>query len=176
VTILEAGRPFRPLSLSVPFMETMRNLGLLFGERVIELVFRHADQEDRRGHGPRERCRHRRHHHAVRGQRLRMDEPLRQIGIRLDREFEELAREVPRAPATSGPGRRPRGASSRSANAWACSPTHPEDDRLRQVPALRPLRARVPNGAKWDSRRFLDTAIERGAGWSAGAGPKGRHP
>ena len=171
VTILEAGRPFRPLSLSVPFMETMRNLGLLFGERVIELVFPpmrirktvegmvHVNGAGTGGTTT-----------LSAGNALRMDEPLRQIGIRLDREFEELAREVP--------------ASTGHQRTWS-APTRrlfEIGERLGLQPRPTPKmidfgRCRrcgrcvlgCPNGAKWDSRRFLDTAIERGARLVCGA-------
>ncbi len=171
VTILEAGLPFRPLSLSVPLMERVRNLGLLFSERVIELVFPamrirktaegmvHVNGAGTGGTTT-----------LSAGNVLRMDEPLREIGINLDREFEELSHEIP--------------ASTAHQRTWS-EPTRRmfeigEGLGLRPRPTPKMIdfgRCRrcgrcvlgCPNGAKWDSRRFLDKAIEKGAKLVSGA-------
>ncbi len=96
VTILEAGREFRPLGLSLRWMERLRNWGLLVDERLIRLVFpamrvrRSAEglvHVNGAGTGGTTTL--------SAGNALRMDGPLRELGIDLDREFEELAREVP---------------------------------------------------------------------------------
>jgi len=96
VTILEAGREFRPLSLSLERMERLRDRGFLFDERTIRLVF------------PAMKIRRARDGMVIvngaaiggttvlsTGNGLRMDEDLRRLGIQLDREFAELSREVP---------------------------------------------------------------------------------
>ncbi|MBE3072298.1 MAG: FAD-dependent oxidoreductase, partial [Acidobacteria bacterium] len=171
VTILEAGRDFRPLTLSMSWMERLRKWGVLFNERVISLAF------------PAMRVRRTAEGMVMingagtggtttlsAGNGLRMDESLRKLGIRLDQEFEELAREVP--------------VSTAHQSAWS-SPTR----RLFEICADLGLEPRLtpklidfgrcrrcgrcilgcPNGAKWDSRRFLDKAIEKGAELISGA-------
>ena len=80
------------------------------------------------------------------GNALRMDGPLRELGIDLDREFEELAREVPREHAPTGaswsePTRRLFELCEEPGLAPA---PHAQDDRLRPLPPLRPLRPGLP--------------------------------
>jgi ferredoxin len=165
VTVLEAGRRFRPLSLSMPWMERLRNWGLLFNERVIHVVF------------PPMRVRGTPEGMVMvngvgtggtttlsAGNALRMDGSLREIGINLDREFAELARDVP--------------VSTAHQQRWS-----PVTRKLFQVGADMGLDPRptpklvdyarcrrcgrcvlgCPVGAKWDSRRFLDDAVQAGA-------------
>jgi choline dehydrogenase-like flavoprotein len=165
VTILEAGRSFRPLALSMRWMERLRNLGLLFDERLIQAVF--PPMRVRRspegmvmvngaGTGGTTTL--------SAGNALRMDDDLRKIGIDLDREFAELAREIPQSTAHQ--------------LGWS-----PATRRLFQISmdqglAPRPTPKLVdfalcrrcgrcvlgcPYGAKWDSRRFLDDAVRMGA-------------
>ncbi len=70
VTVLEAGREFRPLGLSVRWMERLRNWGLLFDERLIRLVF--PAMRVRKCAGGLVHVNgvgHRRHDHPERGQR-----------------------------------------------------------------------------------------------------------
>jgi choline dehydrogenase-like flavoprotein len=165
VTVLEAGRMFRPLSLSVPWMERLRDLGLLFNERVISLVL------------PAMRVRRTAEGMVMvngvgtggtttlsTGNALRMDGCLREIGINLDMEFAELAREIP--------------VSTAHQRAW--SPATRKLFDISKAAGLDPrptpklvnyARCRrcgrcvlgCPFGAKWDSRRFLDDAIRMGA-------------
>jgi choline dehydrogenase-like flavoprotein len=171
VTVLEAGRNFRPLSLSTPFMERLRDWGLLFNERLIQMVFPPM-RVSRTSEGM----------IMVRGcatggttvlsagNALRVDESLREIGIDLDREFEELAREIP--------------VSAAHQQRWS-----PATKRLFQISRERGLdpqptpklvdegRCRrcgrcvlgCPSGAKWDSRRFLEDAVRAGAELVSGA-------
>jgi choline dehydrogenase-like flavoprotein len=171
VTVLEAGQEFRPLSLSMPWMERLRNWGFLFNERVISAVF--PPMRVRRtsegmimvnGSGTGGTTT------LSAGNALRMDASLREIGIDLGREFAELAREVP--------------ASTAHRHTWS-----PVTRKLFQVSAdmgLEPMptpklvdfsRCRrcgrcvlgCPYGAKWDSRRFLDDAVQAGAELVRGA-------
>ena len=171
VTILEAGRGFRPLSLSVPWMERLRRWGLLFHERVIELAF------------PAMRVRRTAEGMVIvngaglggtttlsAGNALRSDEALREIGIRLDREFGELAREVPASTAHqrtwSAPTRRLFEISERLGLQPRPTPKMIDDRRCRRCGRCV---LGCPYGAKWDSRRFLGQAIGNGARLLSGA-------
>jgi choline dehydrogenase-like flavoprotein len=165
VTILEAGREFRPLSLSMRWMERLRGWGLLFDERAIRLVF------------PSMKVRRARDGMVMvngeatggttvlsAGNALRMDESLRQIGIELDTEFAELSREVPTSTAHQA------GWSAVTRRLFEVS----RDRGLAPLPTPKLVdygRCRrcgrcvlgCPYGAKWDSRRFLDDAVSNGA-------------
>jgi choline dehydrogenase-like flavoprotein len=165
VTVLEAGRGFRPLSLSMPWMERLRNWGLLFNESVIRVVFPHMQVRrttggmvivNGAGTGGTTTL--------SAGNALRMDGGLREIGIDLDREFAELAREVP--------------VSTEHERTWTASTRRLFEISRDMGLAPRPTPKLVdytrchrcgrcvlgcPFGAKWDSRRFLDDAARMGA-------------
>jgi choline dehydrogenase-like flavoprotein len=165
VTVLEAGRSFRPLGLSLPLMERLRGWGLLFDERLISAVFPAMKVRKTEegmvvvnGSGPGGTTL------LSAGNALRADEGLKEIGVDLDQEFEELAREVP--------------VSTAHRQTWS-----PSTKRLFQISQDRGLDPRptpklidyarcrrcgrcvlgCPYGAKWDSRRFLDDAVRNGA-------------
>jgi choline dehydrogenase-like flavoprotein len=165
VTILEAGGEFRRLGLSMGWMERLRNWRLLVDPRMIRLVFpamrvrRSAEglvHVNGAGTGGTTTL--------CTGNALRMDGPLREIGIDLDQEFGELAREVP--------------VSSDHRQSW--SPATRRLFELCEEAGLAPRPAPkmvdfkkcrhcgrcvlgCPYGAKWDSRRFLDDARAKGA-------------
>jgi choline dehydrogenase-like flavoprotein len=165
VTVLEAGRGFRPLGLSMRWMQRLRGWGLLVDERMIRLVF------------PAMRVRRSReglvHINGAgtggtttlsAGNALRMDGPLRELGIDLDREFEELASEVPVSTAHHHGWSEPTRRLFELCDAAGLAP--------RPTPKMiDPRRCRrcgrcvlgCPCGAKWDSRRFLDDAVAGGA-------------
>ena len=98
------------------------------------------------------------------GNAIRSDEPLREIGIRLDSEFEELAGEVPASTAHqrtwSAPTRRLFEASERLGLEPRPTPKMIDDQRCRRCGRCV---LGCPNRAKWDSRRFLEQAMGRGA-------------
>jgi choline dehydrogenase-like flavoprotein len=165
VTILEAGRKFQPLSLSMRWMERLRNWGLLFNERVISMVFPpmrvHRTVEGMvmvNGVGTGGTTT------LSAGNALRMDGCLREIGIDLDREFAELAGEVP----VSTAHRQKWSAATRrlfeicAAKGLEPRPTPKLVDYARCRRCGRCVLG-CPFGAKWDSRRFLDDAVRMGA-------------
>ena len=149
----------------------MRNLGLLFSERMIGLVFPpmrirqtaegmvHVNGAGTGGTTT-----------LSAGNVLRMDEPLREIGIELDPEFEELSREVPASTAHqrtwSEPTRRLFEIGERLGLEPRPTPKMIDFGRCRRCGRCV---LGCPNGAKWDSRRFLDRAIEKGARLVSGA-------
>ncbi len=165
VTVLEAGRGFRPLGLSMRWMERLRNWGLLVDARVISLVF--PAMRVRRtagelihihGEGPGGTTT------LCAGNALRMDGSLRELGIDLDREFEELASEVP----VSTDHRRTWPVATRrlfeTCEELGLEP-RPTPKMVDYGRCRRCGRCVLgcPYRAKWDSRRFLDDAREKGA-------------
>ncbi len=165
VTILEAGREFRPLGLSVRWMERLRDWRLLVDARVISLIFPamrvrpaadglvHINGAGTGGTTT-----------LSAGNALRMDGALRELGIDLDREFEELSREVPVStghrkswPAAT---RRLFELCQEAGLAPRPTPKMIDTDRCRRCGRCV---LGCPYGAKWDSRRFLDDARAKGA-------------
>lgn len=171
VTILEAGRKFSPLSMSLRWMERLRNWGFLVNERIIQLVF------------PPMNVRKARDKMVVvngmttggttvlsAGNALRMDEDLRRLGINLDREFAELSREVPASTAHQGRWSAATKQLFQISRDMGLAPT--PTPKLVDFSRCRCCGRCVlgcPYGAKWDSRRFLNEAVANGAvlrcGW-----------
>lgn len=164
VTVLEAGKEFRPLSLSLPTMERLKRIGLLFDEREIQLIF--PAMQIRKTEdmilvngiglgGTTTLCT---------GNAVRMDQDLRASGINLDAEFEEIYQEIP--------------ITTEHQKRW-----HKHTRRLFEICQEMGLNPRptpkmgnydrciscgrcvlgCPQGAKWDSRRFLEMAQQKGA-------------
>jgi choline dehydrogenase-like flavoprotein len=165
VTILEAGKPFRPLKVRLPRIERIKKAGLLFDETLIQPIFpamRIGKGIDgmimvsgRATGGTTTICA---------GNALRMDSDLKAMGIDLDREFDEIYDEIP--------------ITSDHRNLWRpttrrlfeiCEemglgpvPTPKMGDYSRCKSCGRCILG-CPNGIKWDSRRYLSQAVEAGA-------------
>jgi len=164
VTVLEAGKEFHPLSLSLPTMERLKRTGLLFDEREIQLIFpamqirKTPDMVLVNGIGLGGTTT------ICCGNALRMDGDLRALGINLDAEFEEIYREIPIITAHQ--------------RRW-----HKHTRRLfeicqeigldpQPIPKMGDYDRCIgcgqcvfgcPQGVKWDSRRFLGIAQQKGA-------------
>ncbi len=165
VTILEAGKEFQPFSINLRFIEKLKKVGLLFNEREIELIFpamKIRKTPDKMvlvngiGLGGTTTL--------TAGNGLRVDENLRKLGVILDDEFDELRREIP--------------IHTDHRKNW-----HKVTRRLFEICEEMGLEPRplpkmgfaerckncgrcilgCPQGAKWDSRQFLNRAIEHGA-------------
>lgn len=165
VTILEAGREFRPFWMSSRFQEKLKRSGILFDERLIQILFpvmkikRTADRMIMvRGIGTGGTTT------LATANAIPLDRDLKKIGIDLDPEFKDLAAEVP--------------ISTTHQERWR------EDTRrlfaifqemgLNPKPMPKMARGELctncgrcilgcPTGAKWDSREFLDDARAKGA-------------
>ena len=95
VTVLEAGKEFKPFSLPLDKLAMFRKTGLYFDERMIQLLLpsmRIDKQKEMvmvygRGLGGTTTL--------ATGNAVRADEGLKKIGINLDEEFNELYRELP---------------------------------------------------------------------------------
>jgi choline dehydrogenase-like flavoprotein len=164
VTILEAGKEFHPFT-QLSMVETIKKTGLLFDEREIQLVF--PTYKIRRAGdgmvlvsgvglgGTTTLCT---------GNALRMDGDLRAMGFDLDAEFEEIAREIPISTAHQ---RRWRHSTRRLFEIFQemgldPRPTPKMGDPDRCINCGRCVLG-CPQGAKWDSRRFLEVALANGA-------------
>ncbi len=180
VTVLEAGRAFRPFAGNLGRLARMRASGLFFDERLIRLLC--PAMQVRRS-----RTSNRADRMALvngvclggtttisAGNALRCDEGLRAVGIDLDEEFRELSGEVP---VTTGHAARWTVMTRRLFDACSALGLGP-----RPLPKFGDYgRCRrcgrcvlgCPSGAKWDARRFLDDAVARGAelasGWTVDA-------
>jgi choline dehydrogenase-like flavoprotein len=165
VTILEEGGEFRPFSTNLSLIERAKRAGLLRDERWIRLLFPAMNVSRTR-----ERM------SLVRGKGLggtttlatgngiRVDGPLKEIGINLDAEFAELGREIP---VSTGHQKRWRPATRRLFG--ICQEMNLDPMPL---PKLGDTRRCIncglcvlgcPRGAKWDSRQFIDEACAKGA-------------
>jgi choline dehydrogenase-like flavoprotein len=164
VTVLEAGKEFRPFS-QIPLAKSMKKAGLLFDAREIQLVFpaykiRGAGDGmilvNGSGLGGTTTL--------CTGNALRMDGQLKALGLDLDAEFDEIAREIPISTAHE---RRWRRGTRRMFEIFRemgldPRPTPKMVDYDRCTGCGRCVLG-CPRGAKWDSRRFLDVALANGA-------------
>jgi choline dehydrogenase-like flavoprotein len=166
VTILEAGGAFRPLSFDLKTIERLKRAHLMFDPRLIRVPFpaTHA-RRTRQGmvlvNGS---CVGGTTTIAT-GNGLRMDDDLRALGLDLDLEFEEIAREIP--------------VSTAHRRGWHATTRQLFDvfdelglDPMPMPKMGQPERCRhcgrcvlgCPEGAKWDARRFVEDAVRLGAG------------
>ena len=165
VTVLEAGREFQPFSLGLPILEKVRSTGLLFDEREIQLLFPAMQVRKTQdgmilvngiGLGGTTTL--------SAGNALRMDADLRALGIDLDDEFAEISREIP-----IGTQHQRRWGKTTRRLFEICQEMGLDPRAMpKMVDAGRCVNCGrcvigCPYGAKWDSRRFLQTALEGGA-------------
>jgi len=163
VTVLEAGKEFKPLTLSVSFIETIKRTGLLFDEREIRLVF------------PTIKIRKTKEMVLVNGVGLggtttictgnavRMDHNLKELGINLDDEFAEIYQEIP---VNTGHQSRWRNHTQRLFEIGQQlnlnpQPTPKMGNYEKCVHCGRCIFG-CPQGVKWDSRNYLKIAQEKG--------------
>jgi choline dehydrogenase-like flavoprotein len=170
VTVLEAGHSFHPFTANLNTVEKIKKTGLLFDEKEIQWIFP-AMKICKTGDGM----------VLVKGvaqggsttlsagNAVRQDQDLKAIGIDLDAEFRELYREIP--------------VSSDHQKKW--TPLTREvfgicrDMGLHPQPTPKMISFEkcagcgkcvlgCPHGAKWDSRRYLEQALEKGAALVSG--------
>jgi choline dehydrogenase-like flavoprotein len=164
VTVLEAGGAFRPLALRLRAIERIKRAGLLFNERMLPLAYppirvrRTPDMFLVSGIGLGGTTT------ICTGNALRMDQGLRALGIDLDDEFEALYREVP---ITTAHQKRWRAHTRRLFE--IClemgldpQPT-PKMGAYERCSGCGRCILGCARGVKWDSRQFLQVAVDRGA-------------
>lgn len=165
VTVLEAGGEFHRLTPKLSTLETLRKTGVLIDEREIPLIFPHFRVRKAgdgmvlihgRGLGGSTT--------VCTGNGLRMDRDLRALGIDLDREFDEIYREIPISTAhQAGWHQTTRRlfeiCQEMGLDPWA---TPKMGDYERCAHCGRCVLG-CPHGVKWDSRTFLQAAVAAGA-------------
>jgi choline dehydrogenase-like flavoprotein len=165
VTVLEAGKEFHPFSMNLSMVNAIKRMGLMIDEREIQILFpqmKIQKTEDRMVmvHGM-----------ALggtttlaTGNAVRMDRDLQALGINLDCEFAELFREIP---ITTEHQKRWRPATKRLFEICQEMKFNPQPlpkmgDQHQCVNCGRCVLG-CEHGAKWDSRKFVDMAKEKGA-------------
>jgi choline dehydrogenase-like flavoprotein len=165
VTILEAGREFKPFSNNLGFLSSIRKSGLFFDEREIQLLFP-AMKIRKTGNGM----------VLVNGIGLggtttiatangvRMDGELKAMGINLDEEFQEIFREIP---ITTSHQKRWHPVTKELFDI-CCEmglDPHPTPKMGNYDRCIRCGRCVLgcTRAAKWDARHFLTEAFENGA-------------
>lgn len=166
VTVLEAGDSFRPFTGNLNLLEKMkRGAGPFFNRRQIPWILPAMNVDTTRdgmvlvkgvGEGGSTTI--------CTGNAIRQDHDLRAVGIDLDAEFLELAREIPIYSDHQSRWHAP------TQDAYAVC----REMGLRPQPTPKMVRRErcvgcgrcvlgCPYGAKWDSREYLNQAIEKGA-------------
>ena len=164
VTILEAGKPFRPFSLSVEKMGRLRSTGLYFDERLIRLLLpnmlveKSQDMVMVRGIGVGGTTT------LATGNAVRYDDALKDLGIDLDEAFEQLYEELP--------------ITTEHQKNWTktTKKMFALFEKMDLAPVVTPKLLHAPRcvscghcaigcpyGAKWDTRDLIDEALKAGA-------------
>ena len=165
VTVLEEGGEFHPSTINLSMLEKFRKTGLLFNERLIQMVFPFMNVKKTSdkvvlvygiGTGGTTVI--------STANAVRKDRHLKEIGINLDGEFTELAEEIP--------------ISTDHQKRWRENTRNVYEicQDMGLEPAVTPKMGDLNNcikcgrcilgcqqGVKWDSRQFLNQAIEKGA-------------
>jgi len=165
VTVLEAGKKFHPFSLDLRVPERLKKIGLLFDERLIQLIFpitKIRKCDDRMilvngiGYGGTTTI--------SAGNALRKDEDLKKIGIDLDDEFEEIYQEIPVTTDHHRLWRNPTQRLFKICQEMDLDPNPaPKMGNYERCRSCGRCVLGCPHGVKWDSRRFLSTAMDKGA-------------
>ena len=165
VTVLEQGGEFSPFKLGLPLVERLRGTPLLLDPREISLWFP-AMRTCRAGDGmvlvngrgtggtTTLSC----------GNGLRMDHDLRKLGLDLDPEFRELSAEVPLSTAHQKRWKPSTRELFDVFQGLGLAPAPiPKMGDYAQCRACGRCILGCPYGVKWDSRRFLREALDKGA-------------
>jgi len=165
VTVLEAGGPFRPFDVDLSLVEKVKRIGLLFDEREIRLLFPAMKiQKTADGMVLVKGITTGGTTTLATGNALRMDAGLKAIGIDLSIEFDQLSAEVP---VSVEHQKRWRPVTKRLFEICSEMGFNPEPTP-KMVDYTKCIRCGecvlgCKQGAKWDSRQFLNAAIDKGA-------------
>jgi choline dehydrogenase-like flavoprotein len=170
VTVFEEGKSFRRATVERKTIERLRRSHLLVDERLLRVgmpairIRKTPDMVLVRGAGTGGSTT------IATGSGMRLDHDLRALGIDLDPEFDEIAREVP---ITTGASRRWHGTTRRLFEVVESmgleplvTPKMATSDKCRHCGRCM---LGCPYGMKWDVRAFLDQAVAGGAELVTGA-------
>jgi choline dehydrogenase-like flavoprotein len=165
VTILEAGKQFKPFLMNPNLLEKMRMSGLFLDERMIQLLFsgmKIQKTQDRMilvsgiGYGGTTTL--------CAGNAIRMDEDLKNIGIDLDKEFNEIYKEIPVTTDHYHLWRETTRKLFEICKEMNLDPRPlPKMGDYKRCKNCGKCILGCANNVKWDSRKFLKDAIEKGA-------------
>lgn len=165
VTVLEAGQPFRPFTGSLTLLAHLRKSGLFLDEREISWLF--PTMQIRKttekmvlvngiGTGGTTSI--------ATGNALRMDRDLKELGINLDAEFNEIYTEIPVSTAHQKNWRKLTRQLFDACDALNLKPEPtPKMGNYERCQHCGKCIFGCPRGVKWDSRQFLQDAVTRGA-------------
>ena len=165
VTVLEAGKPFKPFTRHLTLTEPLRRIGLLGDEQTIHRIFPHMDAS-----------RSSKELVLVRGittggstviscgNMVRADRGLKELGLDLTPEFEELEKKIAIKPIPTKRWRPLTIKMYESAKKLGFNPNPtPKAVKLHKCNSCGLCEMGCSTGARWDSNQFLDEAIKRGA-------------
>jgi choline dehydrogenase-like flavoprotein len=165
VTVIEAGHSFRPLAANLSALEKARKTGLLFDERLIQTIFP-AMRIDRAGKGM-VLVRGEGHGGSTAissGNAIRKDADLKSLGIDLDAEFGQISKEIPISTGHEKKWHEPTRQAFEICTDLGLEPSvTPKMIYQERCTGCGKCVLGCRRGAKWDSRRFLDQALENGA-------------
>ncbi len=165
VTILEAGKPFKPFSRHLTLTEPLRRIGLLGDERNINRIFPHMDatRSDRdlvlvrgitTGGSTAISC----------GNMVRADHGFKELGLDLTPEFEELEKKISIRPIPMKRWRPLTRKMYESAENLGFKPNPtPKGVKLHECNSCGLCEMGCSTGARWDSNQFLNEALKMGA-------------
>ncbi len=164
VTILEAGKEFKPFSYPVDFLAGFRRTGLFFDEKMISLllpsmIIDHTEDmvvvSGRCIGGTTT---------LATGNAVRCDEKLKELGIDLDREFQELYSELPITTDHQKHWNKTTRDMYSVFEEMGLDPVvTPKLMKAEQCTACGHCAIGCPTGAKWDTRELVREAVENGA-------------
>jgi choline dehydrogenase-like flavoprotein len=165
VTVLEAGKPFKPFTRHLTLTEPLRRLGLLGDENTIKRIFPHMDAKRSNSNLVLVRgittggstvisC----------GNMVRADNGFKELGIDLTPEFEELEERINIRPIPINKWRPLTRRMYDSAKYLGLNPhPTPKAVELQKCSSCGLCEMGCSSGARWDSNQFLDEAIKLGA-------------
>lgn len=164
VTILEAGGEFRPFSMQIGKLASLRRTGLFFDERMIRLLLPNMlveNTEDMvmvRGIGVGGTTT------LATGNAARCDGAVRAVGIDLDEQFAELSRELPITTDHQQHWTETTWNMFRLFEQMGLDPVvTPKLMRAAKCVECGHCAIGCPTGAKWDTRALTNEAVQKGA-------------
>lgn len=165
VTVVEAGNSFHPFTTNLSTIEKIKNTHALFNERLIQLIFPSMKIGKTKngivlvrgaGYGGSTPI--------SAGNAIRADKDLKAIGIDLDTEFREISQEIPVSTEHQKTWHEQTRQTYEICHDMGLKPVAtPKMIYSKQCIGCGKCILGCPRGAKWDSRRYLYQALQKGA-------------